>query len=203
MLKPVSYPVRFLLWLWSMPNGRLIIGIVGVLLILAAVFPSAIYVYPVWKGTVRDHPESPFEAAERSIHTQIIRPDRVIPGQSYQLKIEIANLTSFAAPESVELFIWEDDPYVTFEQPITGTVIIQHTFPAGIQMAFAPDLVRFSVGNMEQPYRLTRFHLRLISPDGELKTDMSIPVDYYSIPVVALAAVVIPLIAGLLKLLFR
>jgi len=194
----VSFPLRLILYLLQNPVARALLALIAIVLILGAVFPGAIYFYPVWKATVSDSTSAPFAVVEDTLHTEVIHPNRLIPDRSYRMRVEISNNRPFTSSQEVELQIWEEDPHIFFEDIDTSPILITHTFHAD-DIGMFVDVLDFSMGNIERPYESTRFNVRLASLDGNFVTGINIPIDFYSVPVVALIVIAIPLLVALVK----
>jgi len=173
---------------------------IAIVLILGALFPGAVYFYPFWKATISDHISMPFAIVEDVLRTEVIHPDRLIPGRSYRLRVEISNTRSSASPQKFELQLWEEDPHIFFEDTDISPIMITHAFQANDVGTFV-DILDFSMGNVERPYKSTRFNMRMASVDGTFTTGVNIPIDFYSIPIVALVAITTSILAFLTKIL--
>lgn len=199
MGKFVSFPIRLLLWMYETPIIRnIIIGSV-IITTLGLIFPAAIHIYPIWKSSPRDSTTSPFPLEGLSIQTKITHPARLLPGRNYRLRVEVSNNVEFTQPQNVRMELWEEDANIYFTDTTTTPLVIQHTFPAGNTITFT-DVVEFRLDEIEEAYDHTTFLISSTSTaDPTLITGFEIPIDFFSVPVIALLVVVLPFIGFLLK----
>jgi|GEM_PF-3840542 hypothetical protein len=201
-MNAVTFPIRLILYVLENPltRGLLILLLIG--MVLGAVFPGAIYFYPFWKATVPDVTWQPFLSVQNQLHTEVTYPNRLIPGRSYRMKIEISNTKLYTTPQTVELRVTKSDSHVFFESVNTNPVVITHTFPISDTTTFV-DVLPFSLGDIAQPYPFSGFIIELNSIDGKYSSNLDVPIDFFSIPVFSMVAILLPLLALMFKLIFR
>lgn len=198
----VSFPNRLILWLLENPVPRSILIICAIILLLGLIFPAAIYIYPVWKSVPSDIAVDPFPLDGLAIRTTVAHPARLLPGRTYRLRVEASNEVKFSQPVTVTIGLSENDPYIFFENNSSTPLIIQHTFQENETIMFT-DIVEFGMDNIPKPYRSTTFQISIsYRPDETLISGFDIPIDYYSIPVMALLVMIVPVVGFLIKKLF-
>lgn len=201
MIDIISFPIRVFLYILENPTTRTFMVLMVILLLFAAIWPGAIYFYPFWNTTITQDESMPFAFGENSFTTRVLHPNRVLPGEHnpYNILVEIENTAEFTSTESVEVQIWEKDPNVAIDGGSTYPLSFKRTFPPNRTSTIIIP-IKFSMAPIDSPYEQIEFSMRVISVDGNFASGFTIPIDFYSVPTIALAAALLPVIYFLIKL---
>jgi hypothetical protein len=186
---------RLIMYVFLTPTVLRRVLFLGLILVGVAVVPSAMYLYPFWKGTVTSE-SALFQVDELCLNVIVTRPTRLLPEyEKHELILEVENLCTEAM--SVTVSIDKDQPYVhLIDQEILPIAVTRKVPPASRIV----ERFSFSVDGSTKPCRPTEFVLNVQNSLGSFNASFAIPVDHLSVPVIAVVGLFLPLIVIILRL---
>jgi len=189
---------KLVMYILLTPKVLILALFVGLLLIGTAIVPWAVYVYPFWKGTV-SNTSIPIQADTLNLNVIVTRPTRLLPDrEGHEIILEIENLDT--DPVSVTISIDKNQPYVDFQDRNILPIVSVREIPPNARVI---ESLPFNVKGSIQPRDPTRFTLNIETNSGGLGTSFIIPVDYLSVPVIAVLGALIPAIGLVFKLIWQ
>lgn len=193
-----EFILRTIAYIISTPILLLSLIMVTIVVVIGIIWPGAIYFYPYWNGNIEYVEINLLDDETDQVEMIAIVPNRLLPNRDdYQLRIDTTNLTNDDL--SIRMEVNKDQPYIDFHNV--------DSLPVTYDQQIAPNTtvtehLEFTLLGESRPQEPVEFQIMVELPTKTLTTQIPIQIDYISAPVFAVVALVLPILAALVRFLF-
>lgn len=151
-----------------------IVGLVGI----GFSVPGALYFSPWWGGSVEDKITPLLEDQLMESTITLVAPSRLIPGESYELRVEVKNLS--IQNQAAKLTLDTDSPYLDFpSSPDKPFAVLDDTIAPG---QTDKEYVSLKMAKVKSAPQHVTLLFEFTSPEGTFQDSRKITVDLISVP---------------------
>lgn len=191
--------VTFIYFIFSEPKRVVWVVVILAAIIFASVIPVVIYIYPLGQK----EPEHRIHHLKdiNDVKVKFIVPEKLIPNQKYDLRLELKyEKKKKSKPHPVFIKIDRDKSYVIFANQSSLPIVIREVISPGRTLM---KNLSFDVLKLKQPHEPVTFNIDIKIGRKTRSGSFIIPVDYFSIPVISILVILLPLLANAIIFLFK